>query len=992
MSASIVEFTHSFRKVIVIGLAIMITGINPVLSGTDFNIQETTIQTVQGNSNFQENKINYVETEASISDGIKSRILLYDSFDSLNKAAELLSESRIKYKYHFIPALTTNKISKSEIPVQGLVSSTDNTKSITTAVDRSSEIGKRFDTAFDLEFTARNIKVSALHDLGFTGQGVSVAVIDSGIKADLPSFINNGVRRVEEWSVPDVPELADFSDIDPHATHVAGILGGNGIYQLDGKAQQDEATGMAPNVTLHSLRVLDTNGFGENDWVVRGIEKAIDLNVDIMSLSLSSELYNGSSDIHQLAVRKAIEKGIIVVAAAGNLGPFGSGVGVPGALVETISVGASDFLDNGLIGTYQFSAIGPGINDYPSPDIIAPGVNILSVDKESGYVRADTGTSMATPHVSGGIALLKEAFPNATVHQIREAILASGRQLSASEPVEKVGRGFIDFEVAYDILNETTNSEVSSSVFAMVSAPNVIKDENLVFRHQISGKTKSLPFFIHSSRNVTLAPMVENDVSVTHGVEFQLPTTIDVFEGVNKFSMNITVTSTNIEFISGRIFFQDNFTKVILPYANISYFAFVKFPQASILFDSTKDFDTHSKTYFAGHSPRGQFSYFAKLLEIEGHTVDENRNNVITIPLLSNYDMLIIANPDLYYTQDEIDAIRNFVFDEGKALLVIAGGGLIVAETDTYDQYNATTLADILQGSGLEFKRDNQGLAYTSISACESLGILDRFATCFNEAETIKTQDVLPKLIEFPHYGPPLEVDAIPGADAKSVALSHDETVVASSEIVSSNGRIMLFSSPLVFDNKGLIHGYKSDETSNNKLITSSAITWLLEPRSINIDYTINNKRIGIETDVNQNEIITIEFKVSNPSGQILQLNTDQLIISVIDRSNITKIEFYPWVFDLTSDDTYTFETSLDTFGTYEIYVFVTDTSGELISSNGHLIMNVALKNFYDQDNLGSLGVYLFFALMATWILFIYNEGGRKRLFKRKKETEEWLK
>ena len=583
---------------------------------------------------------------------------------------------------------------------------------------------EEFSNAYDLEFTARNIKVTNLRELGLTGKGVRVAVIDSGIRSNLSSFVNNGVKRVEEWSVPDIPELSDEGDISPHATHVAGILGGNGIYQIDGKEKQWESKGMAPNVKMYSLRVLDATGFGEIDWVMQGIQKAIDLNVDIISMSLSSELYNGSTDLQQLVVSKAVAKGITVVSAAGNLGPFASSIGVPGALENVISVGAADFLENGLIGTYQFSAVGPRVNDYPGPDVLAPGVNILSVNKDDGGVRADTGTSMATPHVSGGIALLIEAFPNATVYQIREAILASGRQMSSSEPIEKVGRGFVDFEAAYNILLNTTSAELGDNTFAMTSAPRVIKDENYVFRQQISGTTKTLPFFIHSSRNVTLKPMVESNPFVTRGVEFQLPETIEVTAGINKFYMNITVTSTDIEFIGGRVFFQDNSSNMLLQYANISYFALVKYPQAKILFDSSKDFDTNSTTYFAGHSPRGQFSYFAKLLEIEGHTVDENRDGDITSSLLSNYDMLVIANPDLSYTPDEIAAIRSFVFDEGKALLVIAGGGLIVAETNIYEKFNEATLETILLGSGLGFKRNIQNAVLPSIEQCHELGIL----------------------------------------------------------------------------------------------------------------------------------------------------------------------------------------------------------------------------------------------------------------------------
>ena len=119
----------------------------------------------------------------------------------------------------------------------------------------------------------------------------------------------------------------------------------------------------------------------------------------------------------------------------------------------------------------------------------------------------------------------------------------------------------------------------------------------------------------------------------------------------------------------------------------------------------------------------------------------------------------------------------------------------------------------------------------------------------------------------------------------------------------------------------------------------------------------------------------------------------NQLNVSIIQRDpDFAFPLFGRLVFDLTTEGTYKFETSLDKFGTYEFFIDITDPSGELISSNGHLIMSAALRNFYDQDEIGSLGVYLFFALMTTWVLLIYNEGGRKRLLKQKKEAKEWAK
>ncbi|OLS22406.1 MAG: Subtilisin [Candidatus Heimdallarchaeota archaeon LC_2] len=964
----------------------MISGINPVLSDFNLHVDEPyqQIQTIpELNYDLLEknnNKIQIIDAEIS-------RILFYESFDYMEKAAKQLTDLRIKHKYHIMPALTTTGIRGYEIPLEGLKSITENTKSVTMAVDQQKSISDVLTTGFDLDFTADKIGVSFLHELGFLGDGIEVAVIDSGIKGDLPSFINGGVKRVTEWTVPDISEDMEISN---HATHVTGILAGNGIYTINGKTEQYDSTGMAPNSIIHSLRVLDSSGFGEIDWVVQGMEKAIDLGVDIMSLSLSSELYNGSSDIHEEAVRVATEAGIIIVSAAGNLGPIGSGIGVPGALEQVITVGASNFIktDTGYnIGTYQFSAVGPRVNDYPSPDLVAPGVNILSVDKDSGGARSDTGTSMATPHISGGIALLRQAFPNATVFQIREALLASASEMSFSEPVEKVGRGFVNFEAAYGILNNTTTTVLGSTTFAMASSPRVIKDENLYFRHQISGKTKTLPFFVHSSREVTLKPLIDNEK--TYGVNFQFPSTIAVKEGLNKFLMNITITSKNIEFVNGRIYFEDDLTDIILPYANISFFAFVRYGQADILFDSSKDFDTKSKTYFGGHSPRGQFSHFASILENEGHSVDENRFNNITSDLLNNYDVLIIANPDLNYNSEEISAIRNFIYNQGKSLLIIAGGGLLSAETNNYASFNSASLGQILDGSGMDFNRNDQGQAFTSINACDELGINDRLALCYEDAETSNSQNVLSTLVQFPHFGPQLEIEEVAGASVQVVALLNSKPVILASELQNNQGRILLFSSPLVFDNKAQLIGYGSlnndKQISDNNKLSTEAINWLIEPNSVNVQYSINGKNVGEEANINLHQTITVRLTVNN-----INVVANTLNVSLVRRHpDIRGLIFENIQFNKLSENVYETIIQFPTFGSYEFFVHLQDPTGDLIATDAHIRIFAALENFYDQEKIHSIAIYLFIALMASWGIFIYNEGGRKLYIKKKRKAEE---
>ncbi|MHA2276892.1 MAG: hypothetical protein ACXAC2_14060, partial [Candidatus Kariarchaeaceae archaeon] len=360
----------------------------------------------------------------------------------------------------------------------------------------------------------------------------------------------------------------------------------------------------------------------------------------------------------------------------------------------------------------------------------------------------------------------------------------------------------------------------------------------------------------------------------------------------------------------------------------------------------------------------------------------------VTVELLNKYDIFIIANPELDYSPNEIDAIRDFVFNKGKSILVIAGGGLIYAEEYPYDPYNAGTLQSILADTGLGFTLDNLGESFTP---CEVFGNVERYETCTNKAETAKNQDVLTKLISFPHFGPELEVKSVNNVEVQTVALMENNPVILSSQL-PSNGRILLFSSPLAFDNKGQIDGYpvlsKSTQIEQSNKLSIEAVNWLIEPRSIKVAYTVNGENVADEIDVDQHESLTIRFTVTNPEGTHISLNENELIVNLILRDPEEGIGFGKVTFTLSQDNFYEYTLTLDRYGTYEFYIYIQDPQDGLISSDGHIVLNAILRNFNDQDNIRLLGIYLFFALIATWGLFVTNEGGRKLKMKKEREKE----
>lgn len=210
------------------------------------------------------------------------------------------------------------------------------------------------------------------------GAGVKVAVIDTGISCshpDLQCDLKSGFNATSATALPD--------DDNGHGTHVSGTIAGRGT--------GTGVIGVAPGVTLIPVKVLDSNGNGTVSDVVRGIEWAADHGANVINMSLGSS--KGSAALQQ-AIETAYNKGITIVAAAGNDGPTANTVNYPGAYPQVIAVAASDKNDN----IADFSSRGDQVA------FTAPGVDILSTVPGGGY-ELMSGTSMATPHMTGLAAL-----------------------------------------------------------------------------------------------------------------------------------------------------------------------------------------------------------------------------------------------------------------------------------------------------------------------------------------------------------------------------------------------------------------------------------------------------------------------------------------------------------------------------------------------------------------------------------------------------------
>ncbi len=323
---------------------------------------------------------------------------------------------------------------------------------------------------------------------GYSGSGVGVAVIDSGIVSwhDDLTYRGNS-SKVLTVNGQRVAAFVDFVngrttpyDDNGHGTHVAGIIAGNGFDSLGVRA------GIAPNAHLVSLKVLDSQGRGVISNVIAALQWAVankaQYNIRVVNLSVGAAVtmsYN--VDPLTLAAKRAVDAGIVVVTAAGNLGrdratgqtQYG-GITAPGNAPWVLTVGASSHegtVDRSDDIIAPYSSRGPSAIDYQAkPDIVAPGTGTVSLSDPASAMYTTyaayllngslltsykpylslTGTSMSAPVVAGSVALMLQANPTLTPNLVK-AILQYTAQVYPGYNALTEGAGFLNTKGAVDL-------------------------------------------------------------------------------------------------------------------------------------------------------------------------------------------------------------------------------------------------------------------------------------------------------------------------------------------------------------------------------------------------------------------------------------------------------------------------------------------------------------------------------------------------------------
>lgn len=303
-----------------------------------------------------------------------------------------------------------------------------------------------------LNIAAQEVGARIANDTGYTGKGVGIAILDTGIypHQDLVRPKNRIVAFKDFINNRQTPY-----DDNGHGTFVAGVAAGNG-YLSGGKYR-----GIAPDASLIGVKVMDENGSGDSSDIIAGMQWVVNnkdkYNIRVLSVSLGAKPGSVTKfDPLAVAVDAVWDKGIVVVVAAGNSGPRQNTITTPGISSKVITVGAVDdkrtieYEDDKMA---DFSSRGPVNRRLIKPDLVAPGVNIrsLATNKEYRGTRLEemsepyrnmSGTSVSTPIVSGAVALMLSMNDKLTPDEIKKKFMKNTYKMKVSEYAQ--GSGILD--------------------------------------------------------------------------------------------------------------------------------------------------------------------------------------------------------------------------------------------------------------------------------------------------------------------------------------------------------------------------------------------------------------------------------------------------------------------------------------------------------------------------------------------------------------------
>ncbi|MEV4262546.1 S8 family serine peptidase [Kribbella sp. NPDC049584] len=321
------------------------------------------------------------------------------------------------------------------------------------------------EVAGGIEPNVAQVNAPALWDLGYRGQGMVVASMDTGVDISHPELAARWRGGSNSWYDPNGQHRSTPVDLAGHGTQTMGVMvGGDG---------GGTSIGVAPDARWIAVKIFNDRGQASSTAIHLGYQWLLDPDGNPATADAPNVVNNswtmsaGSCSLEfQPDLRNLRTAGILPVFAAGNYGPTAGTSASPANNPEALAVGSVD--DNSLIDPY--SSRGPsGCTQGTYPQLVAPGTDIRTTDLYGGYLDV-SGTSLAAPHVAGALALLLQASPGMTPDRQRDALQAGAVDLGTPGPDNDYGSGRLDVLASYNWLRSTPDFGITVTP-AAASAP-----------------------------------------------------------------------------------------------------------------------------------------------------------------------------------------------------------------------------------------------------------------------------------------------------------------------------------------------------------------------------------------------------------------------------------------------------------------------------------------------------------------------------------------
>ena len=402
------------------------------------------------------------------------------------------------------------------------------------------------------------VNAPALWNQGYTGQGVVVANMDSGVDVNHPDLSTRWRGGSNSWFDPYGQHPITPTDLSGHGTWTMGVMVGGDA--------GGTSIGVAPNAKWIAVKIFNDSGSSTTTAIHQGFQWLLDPDGNPNTADAPNVVNNSWTYANpgcyldfEPGLQSLRAAGILPIFAAGNGGPSANTSYSPSNNPSAFAVGAIN--NNNLI--YGYSSRGPttcGGSSGPFPEIVAPGVYINTTDLYGSYYAA-SGTSLSAPHVAGGLALLLSAYPNLAVADQERALINSAVDLGVAGPDDVYGYGRLDLLAAFNWLATAPTATSQPPTSTPTTAPT------LTFTSEVTNTSTPLPTFTSTplptstftalptftftplptftATSVPATTMHIGDLdrsSVTSGTKWNATVTIYVHNNSEKTVANATVT------------------------------------------------------------------------------------------------------------------------------------------------------------------------------------------------------------------------------------------------------------------------------------------------------------------------------------------------------------------------------------------------------------------------------------------------------------------